>query len=141
MNGRFMPILAAIALLPPCVAAELAEEAVPPAPEALALAASMQQTPSSHELLALDKERDEAIAAFDWGGRTEFGARLLAYNQLMSHFDLRELTLRADWHEAQGRPQEAARLRAEREAKLAAVPPQPQAVPHTAPGAAEEVTR
>jgi hypothetical protein len=138
MNGRWL-----LALLVACALTGAATGAEAPAAPAdgSATALGTETPPAADALTALEQERMEAIEAFDWGQRADFGVRLLDYNRLLRDFDLRELALRADWHEAQGRPQEAARLRAEREVKLAAVPPQPQAVPHAAPGAAEEVTQ
>lgn len=63
---------------------------------------------------ALEAEREQAIAAFDWGERAEFGTRLVAYNTLLKDFDRRELALREDALRAAGRLDDAERLRAER---------------------------
>ena len=84
-------------------------------------------------LAALEAEREEAIAAFDWGARADYGERLLAYNRMLLDFARRDLALREARLLELGRVAEAERLRAERERSLAAVEPQPQLAPHPAP--------
>lgn len=142
MNGRTL-----LAALLACLVA-FAAPAAPPAadgpaatPLAGTVAGPQQDSAPAQALIALEAERVEAIAAFDWGQRADYGARLLAYNRLLQDFDLRELALRADVLDELGRPEEAARLRAERDDKPTTAPSQAQVVPHAAPTGAEEETR
>lgn len=88
-------------------------------------------------LQALERERAQAIATFDWGKRADFGARLLEYDRLVKSFDRRDLALRADWLVAEGQPEKAARLRAESKAQLDAAEAQLQSAPLPAPAATE----
>jgi hypothetical protein len=114
---------------------------------------SVQATPADKQLTrletahdnsalgALEEERMAAIEAFDWGQRSEFAERLLAYNDLMKAFELRELEQRAALHEDLGNLDEASRLRAEQGERQSATPTLPQAVEHELPNAGQEVEK
>jgi hypothetical protein len=115
---------------------------------------SVQATPTDKQLTrletahdnsalgALEEERVAAIEAFDWGQRADFGERLLAYNELMKDFELRELELRAGFLDELGLNEDAARLRSEYDNRQAGKEALPQAVEHDAPvTAAGEVVK
>jgi hypothetical protein len=104
-------------------------------------ATHLESAADNSALAALEEERMAAIEAFDWGPRSEFAERLLAYNDLMKTFELRELEQRAALHEDLGNLDEASRLRAEQGERQSATPTLPQAVEHELPNAGQEVEK